>query len=126
MKRQLTFGQVSILQNLRDGENPLLRASDLELIFFDHDMAQLAHLGYILKSGNVYALTLEGLDTLARHENSAPQFVEHPECIAHGSGSVQPVGRRLADQAEDDCRHRDRRAVDGVVPAQARPQRGLP
>ena len=35
------------------------------------------------------------------------------------AGPVQPRGRRLVDQAADDGGHRDRRADDGVVPAQA-------
>ena len=61
MNDLLTPGQVAVLGKLRDGEDPLLRAPDIEPIFFNRDLAELIHLGFIATSVSVRRCHLDSI-----------------------------------------------------------------
>jgi hypothetical protein len=87
MTRFLTHGQLSILHSLRDGDDPLLRAPDHELIYFERDLAVLAAMGLIERNGPLQALTLAGISELDRPGNSLPPL--------RGSGRAPGLFRSL-------------------------------
>ena len=60
MSKELTYGQLSILQSLLDGDDPLLRAPDEALIFYERDLAHLSSLGLLERSGRCLRLTRGG------------------------------------------------------------------
>jgi hypothetical protein len=68
---ELSCGELSILHSLRDGDDPILRVPESELVFFSRDVARLLHRGLIERSGQRFALTIDGLDELAKPASRA-------------------------------------------------------
>jgi hypothetical protein len=64
----LTIGQLSILQSLREGDNPIFRAPDAELIYFDRDVSHLLCLDLLVGNSNAFTLTAAGR-LLAEHDD---------------------------------------------------------
>ena len=62
----LSCGELSILHSLRDGDDPILRVPEPELVFFSRDVARLLHRGMIQRSGQRFGLTIAGLDELGK------------------------------------------------------------
>jgi hypothetical protein len=58
----LTLGQLSILQSLNEGDNPLFQAPEADLVYFDRDVARLLSLDLIVGNGSAFTLTTSGRD----------------------------------------------------------------
>lgn len=66
MPKEPSIGELSILHSLRDGDAPLLRVPESELIYFTRDVAHLVLRGMVAQTGQQLALTLAGIAELER------------------------------------------------------------
>lgn len=82
MTEAINSSQLSILHCLRDGDDPLLLASDDDRFFVEGDLAKLEALGLIERCGAVSALTIAGLDVLSEPGNSRPMSLDDMERYA--------------------------------------------
>ena len=57
MTKSITSGQLSILHSLRDGDDPLMRVAEDDLIFYQRDVGVLANLGLVDREGRRLLLT---------------------------------------------------------------------
>lgn len=64
MNRALTEGQLSILHSLHDGDDPILRAPDADLIYYVRDVRLLVDEGLIRPQGKGHVLTSAAREVL--------------------------------------------------------------
>ena len=110
---ELSCGELSILHSLRDGDDPILRVPESELVFFSRDLASLLHRGMIQRSGQRFALTIDGLDELAKPASrAAPADLYCDPAYLHRMFGTAFLRERAADhdaaQLADSSRSGDR------------------